>query len=66
MSSTSIAPRSSQPLDRNTWTHRFVNHLVKKRVRVDSRLLRLVADDMWKFGQHAEPHVMAQSLVDAR
>jgi hypothetical protein len=66
MSTISIPTRSTQPLDRSTWTNRFVSYLEKKQVRVDSRLLRLVADDMWKFGRHAEPQVMAQSLVDAR
>jgi hypothetical protein len=66
MSSITFDATAAKPLSRHVWTERFVHHLVKKQVRVDSRLLRLVADDMWKFGRHAEPHVMAQSLVDAR
>ena len=66
MSSITFASPVSRPLDRKVWTERFVQYLLQKKVKVDARLLRLVADDMWKFGRHAEPHVMAQSLVDAR
>jgi hypothetical protein len=66
MSSITFDSPISKPLDRKVWTERFVQYLLKKKVKVDARLLRLVADDMWKFGRHAEPHVLAQSLVDAR